>query len=49
VSSGERYLGAAYLVFLGALLTYLVIISAKLGRLEREVAELAELARERHV
>jgi hypothetical protein len=48
VSSGEKYLSAAYLVFLGAVLAYVVIISAKLGRLEREVSELAELARERH-
>ena len=48
MSSGEKYLAAAYLVFLGAVLTYVVIIAAKLGRMERELGELAELARERH-
>jgi hypothetical protein len=47
VSSGEKYLAAAYLVFLGALLAYVVIISAKLARIERELGELAELARGR--
>jgi hypothetical protein len=47
VSSGETYLAAAYVVFLAAVLAYVVIISAKLTRLEREVGELLELARER--
>jgi hypothetical protein len=47
VSSGERYLAAAYVVFLAALLAYVVIISAKLSRIERELGELAELAQER--
>jgi len=47
LSSGEKYLWAAYLVVLATVLVYVVIISAKLARLEREVGELAELARER--
>ena len=47
MSSGEKYLWAAYLVVLATVLVYVVIISAKLARLEREVGELAELARER--
>ena len=47
MSSGEKYLWAAYLVIFAAVLVYVVIISAKLSRLEREVGELAELARER--
>ncbi|HET9675715.1 MAG TPA: CcmD family protein [Gaiellaceae bacterium] len=47
MSSGEKYLWAAYLVVFAAVLVYVVIISAKLSRLEREVGELAELARER--
>jgi CcmD family protein len=47
LSSGERYLWAAYLVVLATVLVYVVIISAKLSRLERELVELAELARER--
>ena len=47
MSSGEKYLWAAYLVVLAAVLVYQLIISAKLARFEREVGELAELARER--
>ena len=47
MSSGERYLAAAYLVALAAVLAYVVIISLKLARLEREVGELLELARGR--
>lgn len=47
MSDGETYLAAAYVVFLGALLAYVVIISAKLARLEREVGDLVELARDR--
>jgi CcmD family protein len=47
LSSGEKYLWAAYLVVLATVLVYVVIISAKLSRLERELGELAELARER--
>jgi hypothetical protein len=47
VSSGERYVFAAYAVVLGTVLLYLVIISLKVSRLERELAELAQLARER--
>jgi CcmD family protein len=47
VTAQEKYVAAAYLVvFLGVLL-YVLIISAKLARLEREVEELAELARAR--
>jgi hypothetical protein len=49
MNSGEKYLAAAYLVFLAAVLAYVVIISAKLGRIERELGELADLARERRV
>jgi hypothetical protein len=47
LSSGEKYLAAVYLVVLATVLIYVAIISAKLARLEREVTELAELARER--
>jgi CcmD family protein len=47
VTAEEKYVAAAYLVvFLGVLL-YLLIISAKLSRLEREVDELARLAQRR--
>jgi CcmD family protein len=47
LSSGEKYLFAAYVVVFAIVLAYVVIISAKLARLEREVGELVELARER--
>ena len=44
MTAEEKYVVAAYLVvFLGVLL-YVLIISAKLSRLEREVEELAALA-----
>lgn len=45
MSPEEKYVAAAYLVVFVFVLAYLVIISTKLGRLEREVTELAELAR----
>ena len=47
MSSAEKYVTAAYLVVLGVLLVYQVIYAFKLSRLEREVGELAELARRR--
>jgi CcmD family protein len=47
MSTGEKYLAAAYVVVLGVVLAYVVIIAAKLGRLERELGELSELARRR--
>jgi len=45
VSSGERYVAAAYLVVFVGVLAYVLIIATKLARLEREVGELAELAK----
>lgn len=47
MSSGEKYLAAAYVVVLAAVLAYIAIISLKLSRLERELGELVELAQER--
>ena len=47
MTSAERYVTAAYLVVLGVVLAYIVIYAFKLSRLEREVGELAELARHR--
>jgi hypothetical protein len=44
VTTAEKYVAAAYAVFLVALLVYVAIISLKLARLEREVEELAILA-----
>ena len=45
--SGGDYLAAAYAVVFVTILLYVVIIAAKLSRLERETGELAELARRR--
>jgi hypothetical protein len=47
VTSAEKYVTAAYLVVLAVILLYVVLYAFKLARLEREVAELAELARQR--
>ena len=47
MSSGEKYVAAAYGIVFVAVLVYVAIIAAKLARLERETAELAELARRR--
>jgi hypothetical protein len=47
VSTGEKYLAGAYLVLFGAVLLYMVLIALKVSRMERELDELARLARER--
>jgi hypothetical protein len=47
VSAAEKYVAAAYLVVFVAVLAWVAIIAAKLVRLERDVEELAELARRR--
>ena len=44
MSAAEKYVAAAYLVVFLAVLGYVFIIALKLVRLEREVAELTELA-----
>jgi hypothetical protein len=44
VTTAERYVAAAYLVFLVAVLAYLLIITLKVSRLQRETALLAERA-----
>jgi CcmD family protein len=46
VTQGE-YVAAAYAVVFVVVLVYVAIIAAKLVRLERETAELLELARRR--
>ena len=46
MSQGE-YLAAAYVVVFVVVLGYVAIIAAKLGRLQRDVSELVELARQR--
>jgi hypothetical protein len=47
VTSADRYVAAAYLVVLVALLAYVLIITLKLARLERETTDLADRARAR--
>jgi len=42
-----KYVAAAYVVFLALILVYVAIMGARLGRLEREIAELDELAARR--
>ena len=44
LESSDRYVGGAYLVFLLLLLIYVAIMAAKLGRIQRELGSLAELA-----
>jgi hypothetical protein len=42
MTTAEKYVTAAYLVFVGVVLLYVVIYSSKIARLEREVAELTQ-------
>jgi CcmD family protein len=47
MTTEEKYVAAAYLVVFVVVLAYLLIISAKVARLERTVVELVERARSR--
>jgi CcmD family protein len=47
VTPAEKYLAAAYLVVFLVVLAWVLIIATKLSRLEREVARLVKVARER--
>ena len=47
MTTAEKYVTAAYLVVFLVVLAYVLIMATKLGRLEREVAELEQLARAR--
>jgi hypothetical protein len=47
MTTAEKYVTAAYLVVLAVVLLYVILYSFKLSRLEREVAELTELAQRR--
>ncbi len=42
MTATEKYVAAAYLVVFVMILLYVVIIAAKLSRLDREVGELAD-------
>ena len=46
MSPSEKYTAAAYLVVFVGVLAYVLIIAAKLQRLEREVAQILERLRE---
>ncbi|MGZ8694614.1 MAG: hypothetical protein ACXWYS_04165 [Gaiellaceae bacterium] len=47
MSDAEQYVLAAYVVVLATVLAYLLIISLKVSRLDRDLAELARRAQER--
>jgi CcmD family protein len=47
VTAAEKYVAAAYGVVFLVVLVYVLIIGLKLGRLERELAELTGQVRER--
>ena len=47
MTATEKYVAAAYLVVFVMILVYVVIIAAKLSRLDREVGELADAVRAR--
>ncbi len=47
VTAEEKYVAAAYLVVFAFLLVYVLLIAAKLGRLQRDVEELAQIVHER--
>jgi len=47
MTTEEKYVAAAYLVVFVVLLAYVLIISAKVARLERTLAELVQRVRAR--
>jgi hypothetical protein len=47
MTPSEKYVAAAYLVVFVVLLAWVLIISTKIQRLERDVAEIVDLVRER--
>lgn len=47
MSPSEKYTAAAYLVVFVGVLAYVLIIASKLQRLQRQVAEIVELVRDR--
>lgn len=48
MTTAEKYVTAAYFVFLAVALLYVVIYSAKIARLERDVAELVRRPGDEH-
>jgi hypothetical protein len=49
VTPSEKYVAAAYVVVFLALLAWVLIISTKIQRLERDVADILQRVRERTV
>jgi CcmD family protein len=47
VTTEEKYVAAAYLVVFVVVLAYVLIIAAKVGRLERTLNELVERVKDR--
>ena len=47
MTTAEKYVSAAYVVVLAVVLLWVAIYAFKLQRLERELAELADLAQKR--
>jgi CcmD family protein len=47
LTAAEKYTAAAYLVVFLGVMVYVVIIAAKVQRLERELGDLADRLRER--
>jgi hypothetical protein len=41
-SAGNKYVAAAYLVFLAIVLIYVAIMASKIARIERELHDLSE-------
>lgn len=49
LDSAGKYVAGAYLVFFGLILVYVAIMAVRLGRMERTLVELNELAeRQQH-
>ena len=47
MTNAEKYVAAAYLVVFAVVLAYVLIMALKVARLQRELAELAVLAKRR--
>ncbi|HEY0632055.1 MAG TPA: hypothetical protein VGC98_08360 [Thermoleophilaceae bacterium] len=41
-AAGDKYVAAAYVVFLALILVYVAIMATKLSRIERELTDLSE-------
>ena len=46
-ATGDKYVAAAYVVFLAIVVIYVAIMAAKVQRIEREVSTLSDLAETR--